>query len=67
MNLKLDIMQLSFIEEEAQWHLCAGAIIYQNLPSCAQNKKFDETIESLQDKSHRPLSKHSEPEIILPF
>ncbi len=22
------------------------------------NKKFDETTESLQDKSHRPLSKH---------
>ncbi len=34
-ELKLDITQLSFIEEEAQWHLCVDAIIYQNLPSCA--------------------------------
>ncbi len=36
MNLKLDITQLSFIEEEAQWHLCVDAIIYQNLPSCVR-------------------------------
>ncbi len=43
MNLKLDITQLSFIEEGAQWHLCVDTIIYQNLPSCAQNKKFDGT------------------------